>query len=85
MSRNDKHTGATRSDNLDEMTGRSSRAIALRQLDSAKRRDAAKKKPVKVGNKIYYIDKKIANSQKKLAEYISEKLSMEERGRNNHN
>lgn len=76
MSRTNKHTGKTLRENIDEMTGRSMREKALRQIEVAKRKDAVKV-PYRYKNKTYYVSKQNANEA-----YFKQKEQMEENSRN---
>lgn len=84
MSKQDKHTGKTKHENMDEMVGRSMRDKALNQIPICKRRDKDKV-PVKVGRSTYFISSEIANDKKKLAAYLEQKAGFENNSRNNHN
>lgn len=84
MSKNDKHTGKTKHDNMDEMVGRSMRDKALNQIPICKKRDKDKVQ-VKVGKNTYLIDAEIANDPIKLAAYLEQKAGFENNSRNNHN
>ena len=85
MSKNDKHTGKTKHETMDEMVGRSMREKALNQIPICKKRDSKEKVPVKVGKLIYYIKPEIANDEIKKAAYLEEKAGFENNSRNNHN
>lgn len=84
MSKNDKHTGKTKLENMDEMVGRSMRDKALNQIPFCKKRDK-EKIPVKAGRSTYFISSEIANDKNKLAAYLEQKAGFENNSRNNHN
>ena len=84
MSKNDKHTGKTKHENMDEMVGRSMRDKALYQIPICKRRDKNKVQ-VKVGRSTYFIDAEIAKDPILKALYLEQKTRFENNSRNNHN